>query len=153
MSSEASLRNWMPAIHAGMTRSTLFILWSTPKLIMTCLNSFSPCDQKQPGRSQHQEHKQAKPCGQKAEPVKLALGQVVAADEDNVLAASLRSDGREVAAGEQQRKRHQRCGNTGAHGDVEEHTKERKDVRRLAYEHIVHQHVEYHQNDVGDRPG
>src|SRR5262245_38499763 len=46
MSSDTSLRNWMPAIHAGMTRSTLFILWSERKLIMICLTLPSPCDQK-----------------------------------------------------------------------------------------------------------
>src|SRR5215510_15796760 len=50
MSSDASLRNWMPAIHAGMTRSTLFILWSERKLIVICLAPSSLCDQKQPGR-------------------------------------------------------------------------------------------------------
>src|SRR5262245_51196635 len=36
MSPEASLQNWLPAIHAGMTTSTLFILWSERKLIMIC---------------------------------------------------------------------------------------------------------------------
>jgi hypothetical protein len=35
----------------------------------------------QPGHSQHQEREQAEPRGQQAEPVELALGQVVAADE------------------------------------------------------------------------
>jgi hypothetical protein len=54
-------------------------------------------------------NRQAEPRGQQAEPVELALSQVVAADEDDVLAATLRRDGREVAAGEQQGKRHQRC--------------------------------------------
>ena len=37
--------------------------------------------------------------------------------------------------------------------DIEEHTEQRENLRRLAHEHIVHQHVEHHQNDVGDRPG
>ena len=54
-----------------------------------------------------------------SEPVELALGQVVAADEDDVLAAPLRRDGREVAAGEEQRKCHQGCGNAGAQADAE----------------------------------
>jgi hypothetical protein len=37
----------------------------------------SPCDEQQPGRAQPQEHEQAAPRGQQAEPVKLAMGQGV----------------------------------------------------------------------------
>src|SRR5262245_22598487 len=61
----------------------------------------SPRDEKQPGRSQHQEHEEAESRGQQAEPVEFSLGQVVAADEDDILAATLRRDGREGAAAEQ----------------------------------------------------
>ena len=57
-------------------------------------------NKKQPGGSQNQEHEQTKTRGQQTDPVELALGHVVAADEDDVLAAPLRGDGREVAAGE-----------------------------------------------------
>jgi hypothetical protein len=48
---------------------------------------------------------------------------------------------------------HQRCGDTGAHGDIEEYAEEREHLRRLAHEHIMHEYIEHQQNNVGDRPG
>ena len=91
--------------------------------------------------------------GERPQPVQLALRQVAAADEDDVLASALRGDRREVAAREEQRERHQRRRHPRAQPDLHEHPEERQDLRRLADEEVVHQHVEHEEGDVGRRPG
>ena len=86
------------------------------------------------------------------EPVELGLREIAAADEDDVLAAALRRDHREVAAREQQRERHQRRGDAAADAHVEEDAQQGEHLRRLAHEHVVDRDVEHDQRHVRHRP-
>ena len=70
------------------------------------LNAASPRDEKQPRCSDHQEYEQTEHRGQQSKSVEFTLSEVAAPDEDDILAPSLRSDRREVAAGKEQGKSH-----------------------------------------------
>ena len=79
----------------------------------------------------------------RTEPVQLALRQIAAAGEEKVRARSLRRDPGKEVGGEQQQEGEQRRRHAEPDADVEEHTEERQQVRRLTDEQIVEQ-------DVGD---
>src|SRR5881397_2095936 len=127
--------------------------WCSRKAVTRYSMVGSSADNKEkPRGAQQQEDEETEARGQRPQLVQLALRQVAAAHEDDVLAAPLRSDRREVAAREQQRERHQRRRHSRPQPHVDEHPEERQHLRRLADEQVVHQHVQHEERDVDGRP-
>src|SRR5262249_11716476 len=81
-------------------------------------------DQQDPRRSDDQKHGKEEQCHEQAEPIKFRLLEVAAADEDDVLAATLGRNDREVTAGKQQGKRHQRRGHAPPDADVKKNAEQ-----------------------------
>src|SRR4051794_11611053 len=76
-------------------------------------------DQQDPTGSNHQKHGQEEQGHEESEPVEFGLGKIIAADEDHILATTLRGDDRTITAREQQSESHQRRRHTPADADLE----------------------------------
>src|SRR5262245_27640057 len=77
-------------------------------------------DEVDPWRAYRQVHDEEHERDEEPELVELALREVAARREDDVLTTALRRDHREVAAREEQGERHQRQRHAAARPDVEE---------------------------------
>src|SRR5262252_9655542 len=101
-----------------------------------------PRRQPYPRRSDNQEYGEEEERGQETDAVELALRQVAASDEDDVLAAGLGCYDGKVAAGEQKRERHERYRDAAAPPHVEEYAEQRENLRGLADEQVMNRHID-----------
>src|SRR5258705_13373514 len=101
-----SLFNSRRSLLGPMERISVVLFGLITVLSRSSFNAASPCDEKRPRRSYHQEQEQAESRGQQAESVELTLSEITAPDEDDVLAPALRCNCREVAAGKEQGESH-----------------------------------------------
>ena len=85
--------------------------------------------QEDPPSPNHHEDTQKEERRKQAETIELALREVAAANENDILASPLGRDHRKVTAGEEQRERHQRCGYTPSNADVQKYPQQGKHLR------------------------
>src|SRR6185312_5112713 len=109
-------------------------------------------DQQDPWCSDYQKYCKEEERYEQAKPIELPLCEIAAAYEDDVLAATLGGYDREVTARKKQSKRHQRCGNASSDADIDENPEQSQHLRRLADKHVVNQHIQQDQYDVGYWP-
>src|SRR4029079_18851211 len=85
--------------------------------------------------------------------IEVFLRQIPAPYEEEVRARGLRCDGGEIVRREEQLVSEQRRRHTELHADTEKDAKERQQVRRLADEQVVEEHICEQQRDCGDDSG